>query len=146
MVQVQATKVILTGSSPIAKTPIQKDCMTKLHNHPFAQIWHWEITAVGNLTQLVEDIITGCGFAMSDGWYQAWSGAAAWIIKWHDSQNWLVGMCFSPSNADGHSSFRSKLAGIYMILFTLNMILPHTAQGFQFCLACNWKLVLAWLK
>jgi len=86
-VQVQVFKVILTGSSPIAQKPIQKDHMTKLHKHPFAQTWYWEVMVVGNLTQLVDNIVTGGDFAVSNGLYQAGSNAAAWKIKGYDSQN-----------------------------------------------------------
>ncbi len=55
-------------------------------------------------------------------------------------------MGLSPSDDNRHSSFHSKLAMIYVILFTLQMLLPKTPQRPSFWLACNGKSVLSRLK
>jgi len=53
-----------------------------------------------------------------------------------------VGKCFSPSSDDGHSSFRSELAGIYATLFTISMLQQQMTEPATFCLACDGKSVL----
>jgi len=60
------------------------------------------------------------------------------------NENRIIGTCLSLSNEDGHSSFQSKMAGIYVTLFTLSMLLPPTTETMHFQLACNGKSVLIW--
>jgi len=63
--------------------------------------------------------------------------------------NRIVGTGLSRSDEEGHSSFRSKLTGIYAILFTLQIILPKMQTRTPrptLQLACNRKSVLSQLK
>jgi len=145
-VQVHNTKVILTGSRPIASPQKHSDKMTVLKEHSFTCTWHWEVIVIDNLSMLVDDILLGKGYVVSNGSFQAGCSAAAWIIEGHDNCNRLSGMCLSPSNAEGHSLFRNELASIYAMLFTLKMLIPPTSKQSPLRLACNGKLVLAWLK
>jgi len=148
-VQAQAQKIILTGSAPIAPTPCTESALTRLLKHPFAQIWQWETLVVGNLQQLINDLQSGKGYAVSDGSFQAGKGAAAWIIEGKDNTNRIIGRGLSPSDDEGHSSFRSKLAGIFAIMFTLQIILPATPTQptrSSLRLACDRKSVLSRLK
>jgi len=55
-VQVQAHKIILMGSTPIAPTPSTENAITLLLQHPFTHTWQWETLMVGNLPQLTNDI------------------------------------------------------------------------------------------
>jgi len=87
-----------------------------LQQHQFCHEWHWELTIVSNLQKLEEDIRAGYGYAISDGSFQEGKGAAAWIIEGHTNDNQIIGKCFSLSADNGHSSFRSELAGLYATL------------------------------
>jgi len=148
-VQVQAQKIILTGSAPIAPTPSTESALTKLLQHPFAHIWQWETLVVGNLLQLISDLQSGKGYAVSNGSFQAGKGAATWIIEGTDNTNRIIGRGLSPSDDEGHSSFRSKLAGIFAIMFTLQILLPATPTQStrpSLRLACDGKSVLSRLK
>jgi len=120
-----------------------------LIQHPFVQTWHWEILVIGNLTQLLQDLQLGKGYAVSDGSFQAGKGAAAWIIEGMNNTNCIISTGLSPSNEEGHSSFCSELAGIYAILFTLQILLPKMHSQTQrppIRIACNGKSVLSRLK
>jgi len=112
----------------------------------FYQEWNWEIVIVSNLQDLLKSIKAGKGYSVSNGSFQSGRGAAAWIIKGHGNTNWLLGTCHCPSNADQHSSFQSKLAGIYATLYTLNSLLPQSKDKPTLQFACDRKLVLPHLK
>jgi len=86
------------GSTPIVPTPTPANPITTLLHHQFACTWQWETHVVGNLPQLITDIQSGKGYAVSDGSFQASKGAAAWIIKGPDNKNRIVGMGLSPSD------------------------------------------------
>jgi len=87
---------------------------------------------VGNLQELKEDIYAGEGYAVSDGLFQTGRGTAAWIIEGRNQTNRIIGKCNSPSDEDGHSSFRSKLAGIFATVFTLSAILKSQPEQPKF--------------
>jgi len=145
-VQVQDHKIFLMGSAPIAPTPSTANAITMLLHHPFACTWQWETLVVGNLPQLINDLQLGKGYAVSDRSFQASKGAAMWIIKGVDNTNHIVGMGCSPSDSEGHSSFCSKLASIFAIMFTLQTLLPKMQRQPTLWLACDGKSVLSWLK
>jgi len=82
----------------------------------------WEVNfhIIGNWDELVQEVTLGRGYAVSDGSFKANQGAAAWIIKGLSSANCVIGECFTPGTDKDHSSFCSKLTGIYTcLLFTL---------------------------
>jgi len=54
--------LILMGSRQIDILITPQAVITSLQNHPFTCNWHWELTIVGNLSELVENIQAG------DGW------------------------------------------------------------------------------
>jgi len=141
-VQERNTKLTLTGSGNIDTMLSKPEGIAALAQHQYGQEWKWELTIVGNLQSLLEDILNGQGYAVSNGSFQAGRGAAAWIIEGRTNQNRIVGKCFSPSSDDGHSSFRSKLAGVYAMLFTLSVLLPQKTDSMTFHLACDGKSVL----
>jgi len=133
MVQIQPSKVILTGSGQIDQPATPKTSLTQLQQHTF-------------IHDLMDDIWAGNGFSICDGSYQEGRGTAAWIIKGKTNENRLLGKCLSPSNNKDHSSFQSKLAGIHAILFTLSMLLETTIAIMPFRVVCNGKSVLMWLQ
>jgi len=75
MVQTQGVKVILTRSGPI------EQITDNLQTQPFHCMWHWEVTFVSNLQQLLDDILAGEGYAVSDSSFQLGKGAATWIVE-----------------------------------------------------------------
>jgi len=105
MVQLQGTKVSLTRSGIIEQAIERPDAVTHLQTQQFYHMWHWEVVVVGNLPKMLEDISVWKGYAVSDGLFQLGKGAAAWIIEGRDNTNRISGMCLSPSNDNGHSSF-----------------------------------------
>jgi len=120
---INVTKVIMTGSGQIDPPKTITKGISALQHHAFVHKWSWELTIIGSLQNLLDNIRTGNGFAVSDGSFQVGKGAAAWIIEGKTNKHQLIRKCFSPSDKDGHSSFRSKLAGIHMILFTMSTLL-----------------------
>jgi len=146
MVQVQGMKVILTGSGLMEQAIETPTAMLRLQTQPFYQIWHWEVIVVGNLSLLMDAILAGESYAVSNGSFQLGKGATAWIVEGCNNTNQIIGTCLSPSDGKGHSSFCSKLAGIYAIMFTLFHMIPNKAMKPHFQITCNSKLVLARLK
>jgi len=104
-VQEHETKIILTGTGPILPKSKPSKCMAQLQQHQFYHEWQWEITITGNLPNVVESLLEGDGYAVSNGSFQMGRGAAAWIIEGRDNTNQLIRTCLSPSNEEGHSSF-----------------------------------------
>jgi len=124
-VHILPTKVILTGSGRIKQQTLARMGLQWLQQQQFAHEWSWELTIVGNLQELLEDVRTGNGFSVSNRSFEAGRGAAAWIIKGKTNENHLLGKCLCPGADDSHSSFRSKLAGIYAILLTVTTLIPE---------------------
>jgi len=136
------TKMTLTGYGNIDIMASKPEGLAALIQHQFGWEWKWELTIIGNLQLLLEDICNGYGYAVSNGLFQTGQGAAAWIIEGQTNHNRILGKCFSPSSDDGHSSFQSELAGIYTALFTISMLQQLTIEPEKFCLACDRKSVL----
>jgi len=134
------------GSRRIDQPTPPKNSLMLLQQHTFVHDWCWELTIVGNLQELMDDIQAGNSFSVSDSSFQVGRGTAAWIIEGKTNENQLLEKCLSSGNDNGHSSFQSKLAGIYTILFTLYMLLPTTTAIMPFRLACNGKSVLMQLQ
>jgi len=82
---------------------------------------------------------------MSNSSFQAGRGSAAWIIEGQDNSNRLIGTCLSLGNNHGHSLFRSELARIYAMLFTLKLLLLNRKKANA--LAClQWKTSIVQAK
>ncbi len=134
--------ITLTGSGPIEVERSKPEGIAAIAQHQYGREWKWELTVTGNLQLLIEDICDGNRYAVSDGSFRDGRGAAAWIIEGRTNQNRIVGKCFSPSSNDGHSSFRSELAGVYATLFTISMIIQQNTDPTFLQLACDGKSVL----
>jgi len=70
-IQVHDTKVVCMGSGAIAQLLEPTDCMATFQQHFFSQNWQWEVIVVGSLQELVEGIMAGKGYSMSNGSFQA---------------------------------------------------------------------------
>jgi len=99
-VQLHDTKTILTGSGTIKNRARKLEGFEALLQHHFGREWLWELTVIGNLHKLIEDIQRGQGYAVSDGSFQLGKGAAAWIIEGSNGNNQLIGTALSPSDKD----------------------------------------------
>jgi len=111
----------------------------------FNQEWSLELQVVGNLDVLLEQVVGGNRLGVSDGSYRKGSGTAAWIVEGTTADHCMLGQICTPGVDTDHSSFQSKLAGIYSLLFTL----WHLTRGqpkWRFCIACDGKLVLSKLQ
>jgi len=73
---------------------------------------------------------------VSNGSYKNECGALAWIIEGTDSSQRLVGQAYTPGHLGNHSSFRSEVAGIVNVLYTLTFWPPRRAKP-TFRLACD---------
>jgi len=145
-VRINPTTVALTGSGHIATPATMETGIKALQQLTFANEWIWILTIIGNLSNLLEDIREGHGYAVSNGSYQEGRGAAAWIIEGTTNSNQLIGQCISPSDEAGHSSFCSELAGIQAILLMIKTILLTASEAMAFWIACDGKSVLQWLQ
>jgi len=87
----------------------------------------------------------GIGYAVSDGSFQDTAGAAAWIIEGSTLTVRLIGKWHTPRPPDAHSSFRSKLAGIVGILYTLTFWAPMTIKP-HFRITCDGLSVITRLQ
>jgi len=133
----------VTGHGPIwplSPTPTGLQSFSTLR---FVSDWEVQYHIVGNWAELSSNILTGRGYAISDGSFKTHQGSAAWIIEGASPTNRVIGEGFTPGHEDDHSSFRSELAGIYTCLLFLYHCLCHpTTTKPAFYLACDGKLVL----
>jgi len=140
-VHVQDTKVVLMGSSHITYQFHPRQ-VSLLYKSPF-----YPQLALG---------INNCRRSIWISWahlHRRWVCSQWWVIpsrercscldiEGHTNQNRLIGKCVSPSDADKHSSFWSKLASIYATVFTMYMLLPPTTEKPMVRMVCDGKLVL----
>jgi len=113
---------------------------------PFTQNWNLQIHVTGKLSQLRWELVEGKGFVVSNGsfWYSA--GAVAWIIKGATGTNCIQGSCLTPSAPEDYSAFRSKLTGLFGILFNLSCLVLEPSQEVPFMMVCDGKSVLQWVQ
>jgi len=112
----------------------------------FMKEWEVNFYIIGNWDKLVREVTQGWGYAVSNSSFKAQQGVAAWIIKGLGLANCIIGECFAPGTNEDHSSFHSKLAGIYMcLLFTYYCFQHSLPINPPFYLACDGKSVLHWL-
>jgi len=76
-VQIQPTKVILTGSGQIEQPATPKNGLILLLQQTFVHDWSWELMIVGNIHDLIDDIQASNGFSISNVLFQEGRGAAA---------------------------------------------------------------------
>jgi len=77
-IHLQDTKVILMGSRQINTLATTQAWLATLQNHHFTCKWKWELTIVGDLSELIADIQVGNGYAVSNGSFQVGQGAAVY--------------------------------------------------------------------
>ncbi len=133
----------LTGHGPIRPPSPMQPGPQSFSSLRFVSDWAVNYHIIGSWKDLFNDILTGRGYAISDGSFKQNQGSAAWIIEGSGSTNRVLGECFTPGTDDDHSSFRSELAGIYTCLLFLHLCFPHNnTEKPEFYLACDGKSVL----
>jgi len=74
---------------------------------------------------LIHTMETGVAVAVSNGSFSQDMGAAAWTIEGETSAGRLVASSLAPGQQGDHSTFWSKLAGIYGISIMLKHFLSN---------------------
>jgi len=87
----------------------------------------------------------GEGFAVSDRSFKDEKGTAAWIIEAATANTQLISQWHTPGQTEDHSSFRSELAGIVGVLYTLTFWPPASERPY-FRLACHGLSVVSRLS
>jgi len=119
MVTELGSRLKLTGHGLLMPLPPAMsgiDCFSLLQ---FVKDWEVNFHIIGNWADLSGAIIQGHGFTVSNGSFQSQQGATAWIIEGTSSTNRVIGKCLALGHSEDHSSFCSKLAGIYSCLLFL---------------------------
>jgi len=137
--------LVLAGHAAIQDEHAPYEGLDKPIHSPLKQDWKVHIQIVRSLNELQQDIRDNHGFAISNGSFQKEAGMAAWIIEGQTAWSWIIGWMITPGQSGDHSSYRSKLVGIYGILITLKA-LTLNSNTLHCCIACNGKLVLNWIN
>jgi len=140
-VSMLGTQLILTGNQPCTPAErIQDSCQAECQT-VFSKQWGLQLHLRGSQRALLQSLSRGEGFAVSDGSYKDDKGTAAWIIEGPSSVLRLTGSWFTPGQPEDHSSFRSELAGLLGVVYTLTFW-PPTTTAPTFRLACDGLSVI----
>jgi len=137
----QSHRLLLAGFDMVIDAPHQYRGLDALRHSPMACDWNLQLKTVGCLSALIEDIHNSHGYIVSNGSHRNDAGATAWIIEGRLVASRIIGTMITPGHTMDHSSFRSKLTGIYGALCTLEALELGTAP-FSCRIACNGKLAL----
>jgi len=95
------------------------------------------------MTILKEAMRAGEAWAVSDGSYVQGARAAAWTIEGWNKEGRCRGTSLMPGDERDQSAFRSKLKGIYGIVYTLKyMTATWEDENLHLKIACNGKLAM----
>jgi len=139
-VSLNGLQIILMSFAPIlSPTNKHSSGITTLFQQPFVQHWNLQIHITAKLSQLWQELAEGKGFVVSNGSFQDFVEAVAWIIKGATSTNHIQGSYLTPGAPEDHSAFRSKLMALFGILFTLSYFVPESSQEVSIMMACYGK-------
>jgi len=134
-------RLLLAGYDTILESTNTYRGIDVLRHSQLAQDWNLCLHTVGSLSALITDIRKGHGYIVSDGSYRNNASAAAWIIEGRDATCRIIGMMITPGYETDHSSFCSKLMGLYGALCTLE-VLDLGPMGTPCRIACDGKSAL----
>jgi len=137
----RGSTILLTGSAKCAQSNTNQDFCQAMRATEFSQQWGLTLNLTGSQTGLLAALSAGEGFAVCDGSYKDNTGAAAWIMEGQNSSIRLTGQWHTPGQDEDHSSFRSELAGIIGVLYTLQFWPPRTTKPL-IRVACNGLSVI----
>jgi len=138
-------KLVLTGYKECESPPLGVDPCHQLRRLNFSQQWNLNVQLEGSQREFLHQLSEGLGYAVSDGLFKAESGAAAWLIEGSKATPRLVGRWHTPGEASDHSSFRSEVAGILGVLYSLTYFAPTSPKP-AFRLACDGLSVVKRLQ
>jgi len=84
----------------------------------YTKMWKLELT-IPDMTVLKEAMRRGEAWAVSDGSFVQGTRAAAWTIEGQNKEGRCTSTSLTPGDKSNQSTFQSKLAGIYGIIYTL---------------------------
>jgi len=85
----------------------------------------------------------GEAWAVSNGLFAQGARAATWTIEGQNKEGQCTGTSFTPGDKCNQSAFRSKLAGIYGIIYTLKYMTERQEEAdLHLKIACNGKLAV----
>jgi len=134
-------RLIMTGCQPCEQTERITDLCQAERTTAFSLQWRLQLHLGGPQKALLKALSKGHGYVVSDGSYKDDSGAAAWIIEGQTSAIHLTGAWHTPGQAEDHSSFRSEVAGLLGVLYTLTFWVPMSTKP-TFQLACDGLSVI----
>ncbi len=134
-------RLIMTGYQSCEQTERITDLCQAERITPFSLQWGLQLKLDGPQKVLLKALSEGHGYAVSDGSYKDESGAAAWIIEGQTSAARLTGAWHTPGHEEDHSSFRSEVAGVLGILYTLSFWVPTSTKP-TLRLACDGLSVI----
>ncbi len=134
-------KWCLTGYNECEAINTNMDWCQKLRSSEFTLQWGLTINQTGSQSALTNTFSGGLGYAVSDGSFKDEWGSAAWIIEGPTSELRLTGQIHTPGHATDHSSFRSEVAGIIGVVYTLTFWPPVTMKPLL-RLACDGLSVI----
>jgi len=136
--------MIFTGKAESEKEGGTEDngWINQLNRTTLANDWNLTIEQIGSDQHIWEVIQSSKALAVLDGSFQEQCGACAWIIKGENNTDHIISTMTVPGSEGDHSSFRSKAAGLYRLLLTVQyMVKDNPIQG-SLTVAYDGKLVL----
>jgi len=135
----------MTGYNPCEQPTTGSDPCHQIRIDPFLVWWKLDVNLTGAQWKFQATLSQGEGFAVSDGSFKDEKGAVAWIIETATADTRLISQWHTPGQTEDHSSFRSELAGIVGVLYTLTFWPPASERPY-FRLACHGLSVVSRLS
>jgi len=105
----------------------------------YAKWWNLELK-IPDTKILKEAMKKGEAWAVSNGSFVQGAGAAAWTIEGQNKEGRCTGTSLAPGVKSDQSAFRTELAGIYNIVYTLQyMTATWEDKELHLKIACNGK-------
>jgi hypothetical protein len=79
----------------------------------------------GVIASAIQSGLQGSIMAVSDGLFKDCHGTAAWTIGTPDHSQFISGQVVCPGSTNDHSSYRSELTGLYVILSITNQLCDY---------------------
>jgi len=140
----QGDKVILTGRAEFEKhqSTLDNSWTEHINRTMLAHNWNLKIELIGSDQIIWVVIQMGKALAALDGSFQEQCRACTWIIEGKNSTDQIMGTMTIPGSQGDHSSFRSKVAGLYGLLLMVWYLLKDNPIQGSIMVACNGKSVL----
>jgi hypothetical protein len=123
-------RLICSGSGSIMSNPkVRYDTFDEfVRSKPDLEWCTRNLKIASDCSELVDGIkagFKGTIMAISDGSFKDTYGTAAWTIGVTDGDQYISGQVICPGDGTDHSSYRSELTGIYVILAITNQLCEY---------------------